>query len=194
MLFNDFWTEYPDAGLIEQFAKLRSKRGDETSSHLMWYIKLLHDPEHEYISKIPNVKELAAQNAEGQKVDKKSQREKILYNYFGLKSTDLSSTLFKEASQWYVDYYMPVSKRVLNIIQQRLFEAEHVLRGFTINTTADISTFVDHTEDYNKFKKLLDDAQANFNEDKKRKLKGFGGKQVSAFMDGSLFKTDSGAV
>lgn len=194
--FPNFWAEYPDAQVIEPFIKLRNKRGDEISSNLMWYIRLLNDPEHEYISKIPNIREVVVQNhrdvEQGIEVkkDKKSQREKILADYFGVKNTDTSSTLFKDAAQWYVEYWMPPTKRMLNSLQNRLFEAAKVADEFRVHTMEDIITSADAVEAYQNFKRLYDEAVANFNEDKKKKVVGFGKKQVSAAMSGELFKTN----
>ncbi len=129
-----FWDLYPDADAIPPFKALRNKRGDEASSRLMFYIRFLHDPEHEYIQMLPRVG-----------------REELLKEYCSIKKTDLSSALFKAAEEWYQFNYMSKPKQALAVIGNKVEDAGKAIERGAIYAHTDI---VEHVAAIKAFKEL----------------------------------------
>ncbi len=145
-----FWETFPDCDAIPEFKALRAKRGDEASSRIMWYIRFVHDPEHEYVSKLP-----------------RKDRESLLVDYCNIKKKDLDSALFKSAETWYQSNYMSKAKRAFVMISTKLEQAEEVIRNGNIYAPEDIALWVNATKALKEFKIEYESAEATFNSETK---------------------------
>lgn len=168
-----FWNYFPDADCIPEFKAVRNKKGDERSSEIMWYIRFLVDPEHEYVHKLP-----------------KANREELLKDYFKIKKADLTSTLFKNAEAWYSEYYMSRVKRSLALLYRKAEEAEKVLREGEMYSPEDIKKFTDALKALKEFRQELEIAEREFKSGiAKRAVKAFGkDQQINGAEDGSLWE------
>lgn len=135
-----FFDEYPDAMVIPAFKALYTKRGAEAASKVMWYIRFLHDPEHEYISKLP-----------------RKDREELLKEYCGMKKQDLTSATFLEAEKWYTDNFMSKAKQVFMVYGEKLEQAREAIKTGVIYAPTDIGVFKDSLKDLKEFAALYDD-------------------------------------
>lgn len=168
-----FFDFFPEADVIPEFKALRNKRDDTIASHLLWYIRFLHDPEHEYVHRLP-----------------KANREELLKGYFKIKKTDLSSALFKAAEAWYSEHYMSRVKRSLALLHRKAEEAEKVLREGEMYSPEDIKKFTDALKALKEFRQELEIAEREFKSGiAKRAVKAFGkDQQINGAEDGSLWE------
>lgn len=148
-----FWEVYPDTLTIPEFAALKSKRGDAASSKIMWYIKFLNDPEHEYVGKLP-----------------RKDRDTLLVDYCGIKKSDLSSALFKAAEKWYVEKYMSAVKRVFMALKDKAEQMETMLLADVIYSPEDIPKYVIAMKALKEFKIEYDQTEQLFNSEVKSKV------------------------
>lgn len=168
-----FWEEYPDADAIPAFKALRNKRGDEASSRIMWYIRFLNDPLHEYVGSLP-----------------REDRDKLLIEYCQIKKADLNSPLFKAAVAWYVNEYMSETRKAFAALQEKIFQSEVAIRTGVIYSPDDIDTYNRAIKSLKELKREFDSSRHDLNEEKKesRAAKMFGQDQfVSPADEGTLF-------
>lgn len=145
-----FWEIYLDAAIIPPFKALKNKRGDQVSSRLMWYLRFLIDPEHEYINTLP-----------------KKERETLLIDYCEVKPKDLETVLFKEAAAWYRTKWISKVKRVYIMIGEKLEQAELAIEMSEINTPEDIKINDEALTALSNFKKHYEEFGMLFTQERK---------------------------
>lgn len=173
VFLHSFWIKYPEADVIPQFNAIRKKRGDEASSRIMFYIRFLFDPEHEYLFDLP-----------------KENREALLIDYCKMKKTDLTSQFTKEAMDYYSQEFMSKPKRAFASIGRKIEEADKALDQGTIYAPSDIAIYVGALKSLKELKREYDSAKAEFLSDIKTSTKNMYGKKdtpVGRADDGSLF-------
>lgn len=169
-----FWEIYPDADAIKEFKALRNKRGDQISSRLMWYIRLMMDPEHEYVNILP-----------------KKERETLLLEYCQVKPKDLETSLYKDALSWYRTKWISKVKRVFIMIGEKLEQAELAIEFSEINTPEDIKINDEALTALANFKRHYEEFGGLFAQEKKAsvgaKYHGSGDTPVGPADSGGLF-------
>lgn len=173
LFIHQWWEYYPDCDVIPEFKALRNKRGDEASSRLLWYLRFMYDPEHEYISKLP-----------------RQGREELLVDYCGIKKSDKDSKLFQAAEKWYVENYMSKAKRVVRGMWDKMEEAEEVVRKSIIYAPGDIEAYDKDTKALLSLRRTLENAEAVMKSEIKQGTSKIYGKDiiVGAADDGSLYQ------
>lgn len=169
-----FWEEHPDADVIPAFNALRKKRGDEASSRIMWYIRFLNDPLHEYIGSLP-----------------RADREKLLVDYCEIKKGDLTSPLFKAAEEFYKNDFMTEVRQVYDAIHEKVLQAKNAIRAGVIYAPEDIDTQVRALKAFKEFAREFEDARMALNAERKtsKLSKAFGKDEFIGPADsGTLFE------
>lgn len=171
---DQFWEIYPDADIIPAFKALRNKRGDQISSRLMWYIRLMMDPEHEYATILP-----------------KKEREALLIPYCQVKPKDFETALYKDALVWYRTKWISKVKRVFIMIGEKLEQAELAIEMSEINTPEDIKINDEALSALANFKRHYEEFGMLFTQEKKTavgaKYHGSGDTPIGPADSGGLF-------
>lgn len=160
--------------MIPEFKALRNKRGDEASSRILWYIRFLYDPEHEYLANLPTAK-----------------RDELLIDYCHIKKSDLKTALFDGAVNYYKEYWMSEPKQAFNEIRAKIREAREALKGGTIYAPSDIKIYSEALKALKELKREYDAAESEFKSDVKSQITTFYGKKdqfIGGADDKSLFQ------
>ncbi len=174
IFLHQFWIRHPDADAIPPFKALRTKRGDEASSRLMWYLTFLNDPEHEYVHKLP-----------------RKDRDELLKDYCEIKKGDLSSQLFKDADSWFQTNWLSAVKQTYAAFGDKIFDARNAIKTGVIFAPEDIETYKNALLSFKALVSEYEIAKNQFNSEVKSATtnKLFGtNKQVNPAADGSMFK------
>lgn len=167
-----FWDYYPDARVIPPFAALL-KKGEESSSRIMWFLHFLHDPTHEFIAKLPY-----------------TDRQKLLFDFCEIKPKDTSSALYKAAEEWYTKEYLSKEKKNLKFFAEKVEQAGVAVRDAQIFAPTDIEDLTRGLKAYREiaeeYRKSQEETQKEVREERTGRL--FGKDDtVGAADDGSLY-------
>lgn len=164
-----FWDTYPDAVVIGVFRELKTKRGDQKSSDMMWVIHCMMDPDNEFMQHLPP-----------------KERLEELQKYYEVTTQQVKSELFKKSAEWYKRNWITPTRRLLNALREKLFESQALVEDHKLETADDIMFFSEVQDRFERFKKSHDEAEASFKAEGpvKRKL---GGEPLSAADDGTIF-------
>lgn len=171
----DFWQQYPDAGLVPEFAALREKRADR-SSELMWYIKLMHDPSHEFMRHIPA-----------------AEREPMLKKALRVVKSDTETAFFKAAEEAMRTRFCSPAHRQVSLLREKLHSADRVLTEAEMFHPNDIKEILGAMQARGQMVKEYEDAvraMAAHNgvaKAEREKLYGGKGEEVRPSEDGSMF-------
>lgn len=172
----NFWEKYPDAIAVEDFAFLKNKCGDDKSSRIMWYIRLMNDPEHEYISRYP-----------------KAEREEIAIKITGFKKSDMKLEGYKRAEKWYVDRWLSPAAVGKVIIGDKIHEANDALQSKHIDSVEAIGEYTSGIKAYKILKTEYDEFCEMFKQQRTNRVRLFGKEDAAGdAADGSLFKRGFG--
>lgn len=164
-----FWDTYPDAGVIEVFRDLRLKFGVKKGSDMMWLMYCAIDPVNTFMQHLPP-----------------KERMEELKKYYNVTATDLKSTQFKKAVEWFKKYWISPTRRMLNALREKIFESQIYIENYPIKTAEDIGLMGDIQKTFESFKKSHEEAESAFKIEGPTKKK-TGGGEIGPADDGSIF-------
>lgn len=165
----NFWEKYPDAEAVGVFRELRTKRGPQKSSDILWTIHCMMDPTNEFMQHLPP-----------------KERLEELKKFYNITDKDVESPLFKRSVEWYRRNWMSAPRRYLNSLREKLFAAQEHIETFQVNSPDDIMMLSEIQKAFEVFKKGHDEAEASFRAEGPVKKK-LGGDPLGAGDDGSIF-------